>query len=309
MLQKLKTSHLIIVLMALSGGVIAMFFQDTKKSTSTLPDSILSLDLEAVNALEITTIGEEAYQIKKIETEWNLGLANGKTVAVDQVILMNQLDKLTKAKPKRVVTKNPANWATYELSDDMAVKVNFLQDDKTLTSLYIGKVDFNQQTRSISNYVRLEGDDRVFLVAEALSFDWNKKASDWRNKTIASCDPTSITKIESSGIENYSMVKSDGNGWIKDGINLDSAQIEAFLSDLADIKAANFYDEEISLEGTKMEHQLMIYTETKDIKIEVLDIEGNLYVKSTDNGEALMIADESLLEKLLSPAFGGPQVN
>ncbi len=300
MLNKLNTKFLLILLAVLVAIVALVQFNKSSSPKSTIPETLVQVDSAEVNRLVITPKNNTAYELLRESGIWKLKLANGKMVSIETKMLNNSFSSLFEIKPVRIVTRNENKFMAYEVTDSTATKVEFFNGDENLGGLYIGKFDFNQQTSSMSNFVRAINANEVLMVSAPLSFDWNKKANDWRSKKVTSTSISAISKIEATGQFNFSMVKQEGSNWLIDGITMDTTQIESYVTGIANLSAREFDDSVNLLDLGEASTTIEIFTDqSNDITLSLYNTPNGLRVVSSENQNSILVVDEMLGQKLL----------
>jgi hypothetical protein len=298
-LNKLNTKSLLFLLVILVAIAAIVQMQKGDGPKSTLPQSVVQVDTAEVNRLVVNPKQGDAYELVRTNGIWKLKLANGKEVACQSKLVNNAFNGLIETKPSQIVSRKPEKWNAYEVSDSAGILVSFYNGETELGGVYIGKFDFNQQTSSMSNYVRAAGSDDVLKCEKPLSFDWNKTSSDWRDKTILSTQSSSISKVSGAGQANFSMVRDDIAGWTMEGVMMDSTAIANFLNGISNLNTKSFDDNiKVSDLGNPVQ-TLEVYTELEDITLSLYETPSGPRVHSTANAQNVFVADSVMIGKLI----------
>ena len=127
--------------------------------------------------------------------------------------------------------------------DSSATRVIVKEGGNTTLDIMIGKFLF-QQPRSVSTYVRLNGDADVYLVDGFISMTFNQGADSYRNNIIVKGDPKNWDQLVFSYPADSSFQLSKINDkWLSNGVPLDSAKTEKYLSQLARLTNSNFVND------------------------------------------------------------------
>lgn len=227
----------------LAAGVVFIMLNDQKKPKSTLPSTVLALDTVTLDRISIQTGGKnEPYELVREGSDWKLKLSNGKLVDIQQNTLISAIQKVATTKPKRVITRKEEKWSQYDVNDEKGIQVNFFSGSDVLGGVVIGRFDFNQQTRSMTNYVRLADKNDVYLIKDPLSFDWNKEPAGWRNGSIASINQNNLSKVIITGEMDITLTKG-GTSWSSTDPNMDSLEIDRYLGSFSNITSKNYFDD------------------------------------------------------------------
>ena len=77
-----------------------------------------------------------------------------KMVGVDSRRVDNAIKTMLGNKPKRRVGTKEESWIKYEVEDGKGVLVELHNASGKMDDIIIGKLDFNQEARSMSSYYR-----------------------------------------------------------------------------------------------------------------------------------------------------------
>jgi hypothetical protein len=100
------------------------------------------------------------------------------------------LQALASLELEDVVSTNPDKRGTYQV-DSTGTRVQVLQGDKVVLSLMVGKStpDFAH------TYVRPEDRAEVYRAVGVLTYNFNKRVDDWRDKTVLEVDQESVSRV------------------------------------------------------------------------------------------------------------------
>ena len=297
MLNRLSVKALWVVALILVVAVVFIVLNDKRKPTSTLPQLLISIDSTILDRVTIARGASEPYDLIKDQGQWKLRLENQKLVAIAEPSLLAAIKKMGKTKPKRVITRKEEKWKTYEVGDEKGIKVTLFGGGQELGAVVIGKFDFNQQTRSMSNYVRVANRDDVYLIEDPLSFDWNKEPSGWRNKNIVSMSKSDLSKLVISGDVNLLLLKEAGT-WICTEGGMDSLEIDQFLDQFSNITSDKFADDVEIDQLASPSSIIELYSDQKNVTLSVFDFNGRALLSSSENPAVLFLMDQPLKEKL-----------
>lgn len=111
----------------------------------------------------------------------------------------------------------------------------------TLATLYIGKAGPDY----FSTYIRKEGDDAVYLVADQLQGRFPTRLDVWRDKTIWTIDPDQIQTIELDRLDGGFRLEKTAEGTFvlqspKEATAIDAAKFTGWLARWTTLRAADF---------------------------------------------------------------------
>jgi len=102
-----------------------------------------------------------------------------------------------------------------------------------------------RQALSKKTYVQREGDDQVYLVDADLGAEMRKGLSEYRSKRVADFNQADAVRVEVSGDQQYTLVKTDGK-WTLDAPvkgRADAAKIGNMLRTLAGLSVTKFIED------------------------------------------------------------------
>jgi hypothetical protein len=159
----------------------------------------------------------------------------------DSVSVRAFLKSLTDLEIESVVSTNPERYSRYGVdSTGSSVRVEFGNDELEVFVSSEGP-DFS------TSYVRLDGDERVFVGRPRISLpaDVNR----WRDRTVTAISEANVVSVDvSSPDENYSLERTEQNWSIRLGeetVPADSANVARFFSTYASLRADGFIENEI----------------------------------------------------------------
>lgn len=310
MLNKLSIKALWILVVLLVGVVVFIMLNDQKKPKSTLPQLILSVDSNALDRISVNPAMSAPYELVKKDGKWKLKLDNQQLVDIEESTLEAAITKVSNTKPKRVITRKEENWSAYEVDELKGIKVSFYGGTESLGDLVIGKFDFNQQQRTMSNYVRLADKHDVYLIEDPLSFDWNKEPTGWRNKKVVSLSANNISKLVVSGETNVSLVK-EGDTWKSLAEPMDSVAIQQLMGQFTNVTSDLFIDDLDVSQLISPNTVIELYATGENVTISIYHVDGRDVLHSTANPSSLFLFDEKMKGQLFpkGPRSGEELIN
>jgi len=243
MLKKFSNTQLIIGLVLLVGAVVVIKIIGSDKNERTFRSELVDIDTATVTAITIypkSKPGEEVKLIQDNTGNWQVKLAEGGQAPVNRDRIKEVLLQLINLKPKRLAARSEDKWPEYEVTE-AATRVKVSEDGETTLDLLIGKFSFQQQTRSMSTYVRLVDEPEVYVVDGALGMSLNQGAEAWRDKTIIKADFKTWTKLDYQlpAGSSYAVEQVEGR-WLVDGQPADSMRASNCMRGIANTLGQKF---------------------------------------------------------------------
>lgn len=155
---------------------------------------------------------------------------------------------------------NPANHARMGVSEDSAWTVAFDENGGSRT-LLVGA----RGPRYGTAYVRLPGEDEVYLAEGDLRARMDRSVTDWRNKRLVAVDTAEVARIEvDRGDAPYTLVRADSTWTLEGGAQADSSTVNAVLDALANVRADGFAVQGDSIASLPEEIALRAFSPTGD---------------------------------------------
>lgn len=234
-------------------AAIAYYYQ-SRSSKSSFSSDLPGFDSAAVTTILITPKSEKGAEVifSKTDTIWSVSKGNI-SATPRQGIAESMISELKGMKVLKVASRKKEKWNEYEVGDSAASHVILKSGDQTLFDIFIGKFDFERTQMgggqfgqggiSGSTYIRLGGEDVIYVVEGFISFTFNSEFKNWRDGSFIKTERQSISKISftNSGDSSFVLEKS-GNGWMVNGKKADSSSVEEYLSALSFRDYNEFYD-------------------------------------------------------------------
>lgn len=200
--------------------------------------------LQGVKADSVTWVhlkGPNATDSVVLEHTGKRWTVNG--MATDSSIVANFFTTLNNTRIGALVSTNPANQASMGLSKDSAWTLSFDLGGKP-HALLVGKMG----PRFGTAYVRLPGQDRVYMANGNLRPEVTRSVEDWRNKRIVAVDTSAVHRLEiRRDGESYTLVRGDSTWALAGGGAADKTAVKDILEELSGLQAAGFIEKGDSL--------------------------------------------------------------
>ena len=240
-------------------GLIAILFLTVvikiPKEKATLKSNIVQFDTSEVNKIILYPRISNGNAVEFDRNMNNWTVQQGSIVSATQAgAVQNIFRDVLSIKPQSLAAKNKSKWKEFELTDSLATRVKFMdKKEKTLADLMIGKFTYKQQDNpysgsggnnmQITSFVRLYNEQEVYAIDGLLSFSFNLKFDDWRNKTFIKSNKNDITNLHFiyPADSSFNLTKK-GNVWQIASQNADSTKVSDYLISLGMLNGENFKD-------------------------------------------------------------------
>ncbi len=163
------------------------------------------------------------------EGSWSV---NGFTASPDAVTTL--LGALGEPTAGELIAQNPSSHERMGVDDSSATHLAVRRGDQLLGEVLVGA-----QGRSFrSAYMRLPGQDDVYLVEGELVPLVGREVNEWRDKRIVVVEPDSIGEIDvERGRIRYTLERQDSVWSLADGGAVDSARVERLVEAFRTVEA------------------------------------------------------------------------
>jgi hypothetical protein len=222
--------------------VVAIFLiYDAKHGESSFRYNIVSVDTASVTSISIfpKSFNHKEVKIFKEGSLWKVNPAGSKTVGVPFPKVQELLIQLTSIKPLRVAAQSADKWDEFKV-DSSGTRVKVFEGNKNTLDMTIGKFTY-QQPKSMTTYIRVSGDDNVYLVNGFLDFSFNHNADYFRDDNVIKDDYENWSKLTFTypADSSYQLVKTNGH-WEINGKGVDSAKIFSYIASISNLSIPNF---------------------------------------------------------------------
>lgn len=255
MSSRFNNKRLLFILLGLFVILILTVVIKLPKENSTLRSKIVEFDTSGVNRIIFypKQNSGKAIEFSKNKNRWEV--QSGKIVsATREGAVQNIFNEVLNLKPKSLAALSKSKWQEFDLTDSLATRIQFLdKNGKTLADLMIGKFTYKPQespysgyggnNMSITSYVRLHSDIKVYTIDNFLSFSFSQRFDDWRDNTFIKLEKDNITNISFiyPADSSFNLVKN-GKTWLIGKQTADSAAVAGFLTSLGPLNGETFKD-------------------------------------------------------------------
>lgn len=237
----------VVALALLAGGVYwsnkAKQAETGKPADTASTPKILAIADDQITKIEIRKSGGDATVAERKSGKWEL--IAPKPLAADPDAMSSVTSVFTSLSADRLIEEKTADLEQYGLAKP-ALEVTVTQKDGKSRQLLIG----DEVPTGSGNYVKVEGDPRVFTVASFTKTSLDKSENDLRDKRLLTFNSDKLTRLEllakGQAIE---FGKNNQNDWqvLKPKpLRADGGQVEELLRKLRDAKMdTNASDEDL----------------------------------------------------------------
>lgn len=283
-----------------------------KNSSTTFNPEVIQLDTSAIVKLTIYPPAEKAEDpiyISRSKNGWEVSQGNIKSKA-NQTLIKSALGQLQDIKAQRLVAKTADKWATYELTDSLARKLEIQEKDGgKINTVYFGKTSYEQGASSqyggasMKGYTYFRTNDKpeTYTLINQISSAFDRKFNTWRNSEFIKLNKEDITevKFERDGQEDFTLQKKDAT-WTIMGIRPDSIKVARYLNILRNQSSSLFVDGFTPKEGAF--RTMTISGKSMDniiVKAYVDSVENKFLLHSSQHPETFVESDSTGLYKRL----------
>lgn len=207
--------------------------------------------------------------------------------------LLERLEKMTvSAEP--ISQKKEWHDEKFGVGDKNGWKVELYgRDNNPITSFILGKTEGGR------TFLRKIGEDAVYQATGIMSYAFDKKPADWRDKTIFDLKEDEISKVEIRGAETVVLARDpkDAKTWTllePTGIKLDQGKAQSVARTFATLKAKSFGEGEKEDATGLARPDAAVTAHTKDGKTHTLLIgkkkgQYDFFVKRADSPTVFVV--------------------
>jgi hypothetical protein len=233
----MKLRGLIIAIVVLAALTGALYWSNHQKPAETAsadaPPKILSLKLDDISKIDLKKKGgDELVLAKDGSGKWQITAPQ--PLSVEQSTVSPMLSSLSSLTSERLVEEKASDLGQYGLSDPAFAATITEKNNKT-QELLLG----DQTPAGNAVYAKLEGDPRVFIIANYNKGNIDKSANDLRDKRLLTADADKISKVELIGKKEDIEFGRNKDAWqiVKPKpLRADNTQVEELVRTLTDAR-------------------------------------------------------------------------
>lgn len=242
-MSKINNKVLLIVFVVLAAAYFANKYLGNSGERN-FRETLVEIDTADVNKITITPPKSKGPELtlSKTGTEWNV-TNDSLNDEAEISMVRSMLATFTSLKPKRLVASSENKWKEYQVGDSLSTRVKAYSGDKVLADLVVGKFDFQQQSRTMSTFVRLADEKQVYSVDGFLSSTFSGDFNMLRDKTFLRFDKNNLTsiKFDYPADSSFSLSKLNGK-WQVVNQPADSASVARYLNTASTFNLRDFAD-------------------------------------------------------------------
>ena len=313
MLKNISSIKLIGILGALVLVYFGIKFFSGESRSKSFKAELVEIDTAKVTKVLINAKGENLELIKE-NNAWKVSIGSGQYVAAEKSSIKGTLNSLLTIKPSRIAAKNQDKWKEYQV-DSSGTRIQVFEGNKSTLDLVIGRFGFNQQAmqqqqqqmmmggrggQQFFSYVRLEGENEVYVADNFMGMSISSEPSGYRNKRILSLTTDDISKIQFNYPADSGFVLSKiDSAWSIFGNQPDSAAIASYLGDIRYLNNSNFVDDVPASALVSPTVSMNITQEGKpDIMVKAFQHPAHKWIINSTENPMSYFADEELVKKL-----------
>lgn len=250
---------LLLILLALLAiyGLSRLF---SGKRDSTFQAELIALDSMKVASLRLDPKGEEAvFTLKKEDGRW-FATQGELTAPAKESAIQSLLAGLSMVQTKYIAAKDKDKLAEFELEEGLGHHVQvFDEAGKLLKDFFVGRFDIDQQARSITTFIRLNGQNEVYAVDGMQTMPFGRTFLDYRNSELIKMKrEMEVTGFDYVLADSSLIFRKTPSGWQAGGLALDSMKVENYLNVLRNISGESFADDFDELKASQYPQQQLI---------------------------------------------------
>ena len=312
MLKNISSIKLIGILVALVLVYLGVKFFGGESRSKSFKSELVEIDTAKVTRLLITNKGENLEVIKE-NNAWKVSIGEGKFAEAQKSSVKSTLNSLLTIKPSRIAAKKQDKWKEYQV-DSAGTRIQVFEGGKSTLDLVIGRFGFNQQAmqqqqqmmmggrggQQFFSYVRLQGENEVYVADNFMGMSINTDASSYRNKKLLSLTTDNISKIQYNypADSGFALNKIDSI-WSIFGNPPDSTALADYFSDIRYLNNSNFVDDVPASALVSPTVSMSISQNDKpDIMVKAFQHPSHKWIVNSTENPNSYFADEELVKKL-----------
>ncbi len=226
----LKRAGLVLAAVLVAWGLFAMFRGGVGETLEGL--TLPKVDPTTVNQITIEGPVDTVVLIRTGGTDWEANGLPASSPAVNDLYNGIADSSVT----SELAARSAASHQRMGVDSAGATRVRFMAGADTLADLLVG----NKSPSGLGVFVRLLGQDEVFVVRGPLGNLVGKQPDDWRDKAIVSVNADSVTgvTVDWPG-RRYTVTRTDTT-WSIDGAAADARAVDLLVRGYGNLLAAGF---------------------------------------------------------------------
>jgi hypothetical protein len=241
--KTLKKLVLALVVASALWGIVTVYPSDERAAdaSSELVAFLEGVGEEAsIHAVRLRPPAGDTVELTRTDGSWTVN-----EFPTDSSRVAQLFEVLSSAEVRELVSRNAANHGRMGVADGDTHTIE-VDAEGYAGAMVLGEAGARYGT----TYVRVPGEDEVYLLEGNLSVHARRSHDDWRSKRVVALDTASIERIDvSRDGSTYSLSRGDSAWTFEDGSETNEATVRNILSELGDLRAAGFLSEGDSVAG------------------------------------------------------------
>lgn len=254
---------------------ITKFFSGNK-DRSFDPD-ILKVDNAAITKLEIAQKDQEAFTFEKNGALW-VGKKGNLEITPKPNSVESTIQLLGDLKVLRIASRDAKKWKTYEVDEETSkARIKVFAGSKLIKDYIVGGFRINQQERSAKSFLRLGGENEVYVLDGFSSMSLGQGFDSYRDRKIVALDAAAIAGLSWTSTALNQRVEKTAAGWQgNDGELLDSLKMLNLMTNLTNLNAIGFIDNYAATQetGNTCSISIQASNQTSPINLSIKEITG-----------------------------------
>lgn len=293
MFSKFNIKWLAGIFVALLILVVIVKIRESSKTAHnrnrTFTSQLTNFDSASVGSIYITPKSGKSVHLYKDVKGWKVE-SKGKKYNADINLVTNMIQQMKGLTAVSIAANGKDKWKEFQVTDSAATNVKFMNGNKTLMDIYLGKFSYKKPTNynpymrqqgNMTSYVRVNGDNRVYAVSGFLAMSFNRQANDFRNRQLISGDKNEWKQLSfKEGDKSFDLINKNGK-WTIGGLPADSAATVKYLNSIERVYSSDFVADSV-LKSNEPDYTLDISSGPKGESIQI-----NAFKADTANAYAL----------------------
>ncbi len=254
----MKNKHLVLIFLML---IVAAYFSRKQfgKRERSFETVLVQVDTSSLNTVAFSAPGEEEFSLTKTDGGWVLSDGR-RSAGAEPGPVSRLLQALERIETRQIATKNKELWPVYGVDGEQGFRVRLYKGSKPTHDFFVGREDFEPNTQSIISYIRMAGENTVFVVDGFLTMHIGRTFDNYRNRVLLRMTKDmEVTEFSLEMPDTSFAFRRTPNGWILGGQVLDSMQVEDYLNVLRNISGEAYADDFDELQSDRFpRHTLTI---------------------------------------------------
>jgi hypothetical protein len=230
-----RTNQILAAILALQIVVAVVVFWPRSSAVAAGEPLFPDVEAEQVVWVRIVDPASGEIELERADAGWVLAGTDG--FPCTEAAVPSFLDKLLALDTARLVTQTPASHARLEVGEDtFSRQIAFRIEDGTTHTLYLG----SSPSYNVA-HVRLEGQDRVYLVSGLSATDANVRPTTWIDALYVSLESDQVVALTLENANGtYAFAKDEAGTWAMAGLSgeetLNEGEVSALVTRISSVR-------------------------------------------------------------------------